>query len=188
MTFGGTLDADKDAEFVIGEERGTLMLVSVNATAGDPKVAVYRGDTGANLPDEHPNNIAHWIERLPDSIGYLIVVGKTGTATPFTLNVEVPRRAIFDEKQRSDVTFAAAAHSVTTFVLPPSQSINVELVAAPADAFLTINTLDDGKKMLAAEAGKQAFSGAPGRTDDDIVLRVNQGAKNGDLRLRLQRQ
>ena len=59
VTYTGTLDAARDAEFVIGEERGALMLVSVNAAAGDPKMAVYRADTGASLPDEHPNNVAH---------------------------------------------------------------------------------------------------------------------------------
>lgn len=188
VTYSGTLAADTDAEFVIGEERGTLMLVSVNAANGDPKIAVYRADTGANLPDEHPNNVAHWIERLPASIGYLIVVEKTGTSTPFTLDVEVPRHVIFDDKQRSEMSFAAPAHSVTTLIVPPSQSVTAELVSAPADAFLTLNTLDDGRKMLSAEAGKQSFTGAPGRTDDEIVVRVHQGANDGDLRLRAQRQ
>ena len=187
-TFAGTLSADSDAEFVIGEEKGTLMLVSVNAEAADPKIAVYRADNGASLPDEHPDNIAHWIERLPESIGYLIVVEKTGTATPFTLNVEVPRQVIFDEAQNSETVFGATAHSVTTFIVPPSQSINAELVGAPSDALLVINTLDDGKKMLAANEAKRSYSGAPGRTDDDIVVRVHQGATGGDLKLRIKRQ
>ena len=120
----GTLAADNDAEFVIGEEKGTLLLVEVVAPSQDPKLTIHRADTGANLPDEHPNNVAHWIERLPDTVGYLIVVHKTGTATPFVLNLEKPRALFFDDRTlTAEVKLTVPANAVVSFVAPPSASI-----------------------------------------------------------------
>jgi hypothetical protein len=183
----GTLAADQDAEFVIGEEKGTLLLVQVIAPSQDPKFTVHRADTGANLPDEHPNNVAHWIERLPDTVGYLIVVHRTGTATPFVLNLEKPRALFFDDRTlTAEVKLAAPAHAVVSFVVPPSASVKADLVAAPNDAFITLSGLDDGKPLLSAEANKRSFSGALEKPDD-AVLRVNMGATGGDVALRVQR-
>ena len=183
----GDLAADKDAEFVIGEEKGTLLLVQVIAPSQDPKLTIHRADTGAKLPDEHPNNVAHWIERLPDSIGYLIVVHKTGTATPFVLNLEKPRALFFDDRTlTAEVKLTVPANAVVSFVVPPSASIKADLVAAPKDAYITLDGLDDGKPLLSAEANKRSFSGALGKPDES-VLRVHQGATAGDVTLRAQR-
>jgi hypothetical protein len=183
----GTLAADSDAEFVIGEEKGTLLLLQVIAPSQDPKLTIHRADNGANLPDEHPDNVAHWIERLPDTVGYLIVVHKTGTATPFVLNLEKPRALFFDDRTRTaEVKLAAPAHAVVSFVVPPSASITADLIAAPKDAYLTIGGLDDGKTLLSAEANKRSFSGALEKPDD-AILRVNMGATGGDVALRVQR-
>ena len=183
----GTLAADNDVEFVIGEEKGTLLLVQVVAPSQDPKLTIHRADTGANLPDEHTNNVAHWIERLPDTVGYLIVVHKTGTATPFVLNLEKPRALFFDDRTlTAEVKLTVPANAVVSFVAPPSASIQAELVAAPKDAYITLDGLDDGKALLSAEANKRSFSGALEKPDE-VVLRVHQGATAGDVTLRVQR-
>ena len=183
----GALAADKDAEFVIGEDKGTLLLVQVIAPSQDPKLTIHRADTGANLPDEHPNNVAHWIERLPDSVGYLIVVHKTGTATPFVLNLEKPRALFFDDRTlTAEVKLTVPANAVVSFVVPPSASIKADLVAAPKDAYITLDGLDDGKPLLNAAANKRSFS-APVEKPDDVVLRVHQGATAGEVTLRAER-
>ena len=183
----GSLAADKDAEFVLGEEKGTLLLIQVIAPSQDPKLTIHRADTGANLPDEHPNNVAHWIERLPDTVGYLVVVHKTGTATPFVLNLEKPRALFFDDRTlTADVKLTMPANAVVSFVVLPSASINAELVAAPKDVYITLDGLDDGKALLSAEANKRSFSGALEKPDE-VILRVHQGATAGDVTLRAQR-
>ena len=186
--FKGTLAADKDAEFVIGEDKGALLLTQVICEKDDPLISVHRSDTGAALPDEHPVP-AHWIGRLPDTLGYLIVVHKTGEATPFTLTVEVPRRLIFDNSGTPiDARVSLPAHGETAYLVPPSTWITARLTAGPKDAYMTLTALDDGQQMLPAAANGRTFSGAAKNTADHVVLRLNQGSEAGELAIQIQRK
>lgn len=188
LRLNGTLEPDRDAEFVLGEEKGVLLLAQVIAPGdAEPQLSVHRADTGASLPDQHPTN-AHWIERLPDTIGYLVVVHKTGKSTPFTLTLETPRALFPAANGVAEVTIPAPANSVVAYVLPPSKSIDAALTAGASDSFLTLNMLDTGVKIVSAGDNKRAFAGSPARTDDEIMLRVYQGAQSGDLTLRVSRQ
>jgi hypothetical protein len=187
--FNGSLAADKDAEFVVAEDKGVHMFVQVIGQDDDPFVSVHRTDTGADLPDEHKANVAHWIAELPEAMGYLIVVHKTGKPTPFSLILEVPRELMFDDPAKpTEASISLPANGEAAYLIPPSTSITAELTGGPSDAYMTLNTMDDGKPMLKAEAKGRQFSGAPGNTKDTIVLRVHQGSQAGDLKLKVQRQ
>jgi hypothetical protein len=70
--------------------------------------------------------------------------------------------------------------------VPPSASIKADLVAAPKDAYITLDGLDDGKPLLNAAANQRSFSGALDKPDD-VILRVHQGVTAGDVTLRAQR-
>jgi hypothetical protein len=185
----GTLEAGKDAEFVVSEEKGALLIVQVVGQDRDPGFSVHRADTGAYLPDDHPKNVAHWIERVPETLGYLIVVHATDQPTGFTLSIEAPRELQVDDKTRSaEVSFTAPAHASVAYLVPPGPAIKAELRAAPKGAVLTAEALDTGERLLKAAAGARSFTGAPAESGDSIVLRVHQGDEAGDITLRVERQ
>jgi hypothetical protein len=188
-TFKGMLAGDKDAEFVIGEEKGTLLFAQVIGESDDPLLTVHRADTGAALPDEHKANVAHLIARLPATLGYLIVVHKTGKPTPFTLVLEAPRQLIFDNAS-NPVAFTVwlPAHGEAAYLVPPSTWINASLVESGKGAYLTLNAMDDGQQMLKAEGNARTFTGAARNPADEVVLRVHQGTEAGELTLNVQRK
>jgi hypothetical protein len=185
----GALEADKDAEYVVSEEKDALLLVQVVGEGQDPALSVHRADTGVNLPDDHPRNIAHWIERVPETLGYLIVVHKTGKPTPFALGVESPRELFFDARTNAaEVKLTVPANATVAYVVPPSATIKAELTSAPKDAYLTAEGVDSGKQLLKAEAGARRFTGAAVTPGGEVVLRVHQGKEAGDVALRVERQ
>ncbi len=52
LTYKGTLGANKDAEFIIGEEQGSVFMAHALTPKHDLDIAVYRADTGARITDE----------------------------------------------------------------------------------------------------------------------------------------
>jgi len=188
VTVVGNLEADKDVEFLIGEEHGTLLLAHAVTPEADLDVSVYRGDTGDRVADQRPANPAFFVARLPETLGYLIVVHAKGAATPYTLELEAPRQVFFDETSgTSEITVAAPAHSVTAYIVPPSQSITAEIATGPSDAYLTVQGFN-GQPLLKAESGSRSFTGALGDPKDSAIVRINQGATGGDVTLKLQRK
>lgn len=180
----GTLPPNGDASFLLGEEAGSILLAEAHAPAydGDLTVSVHRGDTGVALSDGQPNP-AFWIARLPETLGYLVVVHGTDTETEYALEVEVPRELQVDPTTRSaEVTSAMPPHGIVAYILPPSSALTAELTAASDDAYLTVHALD-GQALLAAEANARSFSGDRPIPDDEVVLRVHQGAETGEFTL-----
>lgn len=166
-----------------------MLFVQVIGDGDDPLLSVHRADTGAALPDEHPANVAHWIGRLPDTLGYLIVVHKTGKATPFTLVVEAPRQLILDDgKTPVAVKVSLPAHGEAAYLVPPSTWLAASLTDGPKDAYMTLNAMNDGQPMLRAAANGRTFTGAAKNTADTVVLRLHQGAAAGELTLAIQRK
>lgn len=185
----GTLAPEQDAEYVVSEEQGALLVVQVIGHEHDPAFSVHRADTGERLPDDHPRNVAHWIKRVPDTLGYLVVVHGTGQPSDYTLSIEAPRELLLDESTKSlELGLTAPAHATVAYVLPPGGPIRAELRAAPSDAFLTAEALDSGEPRLKAAAGARTFAGAAVQADDPVILRVHQGAEPGDITLKVERQ
>jgi len=184
----GVLAADKDAEFVIGEEMGVVFMAHAVTPDQDLDVSVYRSDTGERIADEQPSNPAFFMARLPATLGYLVAIRSTGTPSPFTLEIEVPRRLYFDEStSATQVSGTAMANGKVEFLTPPGGTITAELAKASEDSFLTVHGLA-GQRLLKAEPGARTFTGAAPQPNEELVISVNQGASSGEYTLRVQRK
>jgi hypothetical protein len=80
----GRMEANQDAEFVIGWEAGEMLVASVVGSQHEVVASVHRADTGAEIPDSTPDH-SFWINRLPQSIGYLVVLHGTSEPTDYNL-------------------------------------------------------------------------------------------------------
>lgn len=188
VTIKGTLDANKDAEYLIGEEKGNVFTVHADTPERDLDVVVYRGDTGARLTDETPRNPNFFMATLPETIGYLIVVRAIDNATPYTLEIEAPRKLVLDDKSQAvDVSSKLPANGTLAYLTPPGMTVSAELTKAPADAYLTAHGLA-GKVFLKAADNRRTFTGAPVATSEGLVLRIEQGNTDADVTLRVQRK
>jgi len=98
----GTLDAGKEAEFVVGAEAGSILVASVVGLRDDLTTSVYRMDTGEEITDTTPDP-SFWIARLPESIGYLVVLHGADLRTDYTLTIGNPRERSFEELSSDDV-------------------------------------------------------------------------------------
>jgi hypothetical protein len=184
MNFKGSLAANKDAQFVVGADQGSVFMAHALTPEHDLDVAVYRADTGGRITDEQPSNPAFFMARLPATLGYLVLLRSTGDATPYTLEIEVPFRLFFDQTRSVEVTNSAPANAVIEYLAPPSKAITAELTNAAPDAYLTVRALD-GKQLLRAEENKRTFSGGPDREGEGVVISVNQGATGGSFTLKV---
>lgn len=188
VTVEGTLEAEKDAEFVIGEEEGTLLLAHALTPKAELDVSVYRGDSGDRVADQHPANPAFFVSRLPETLGYLIVVHATSEASPFRLEVESPRRLFFDEATgAADIRVAVPANATVAYIIPPGQKVAAELKEGAADAYLTVQDLD-GKLLLKAADKGRSYSGGPDSPANGMIVRLNQGTADGELGLSVKKQ
>lgn len=187
LVINGTLDGNTDAEFLIGEEKGTVLMAHALTPDRDLDVSVYRADTGARLADESPSNPVFFMARLPETLGYLVAVRSPGKATPYSLEIEVPRQIVLDEKTSSaQVTSSLPAHGELAYLVPAG-TITAELVTAPQDAYLTAHGLAGAILLKAAEA-RRTFTGTALRPNEEIVVIVNQGASDGDVTLAVTRK
>ena len=184
VSYKGALGANKGAQFVVGGEQGSVFTVHALTPERDVDIAVYRADTGGRITDEQPLNPAFFMARLPATLGYLVVVRSMGDPTPYTLEIEVPFRLFFDQTRSVEVTNSAPANAVVSYLAPPSGTITAELKNAVADAYLTVHALD-GRPLLTAEANKRTFTGGAGRSDEGVVVSVNQGATEGSFTLKV---
>jgi hypothetical protein len=188
LSHKGSLAANKDAEFVLGEEQGSVFMAHALTPEHDLDIAVYRADTGGRITDEQPANPAFFMARLPATLGYLVLLRSTGDATPYTVEIEVPFRLFFDparDQTRSvEVTNSAPANAVIDYLAPPSKTITAELTNAAPDAYLTVHALD-GRQLLRAEENKRTFTGGPDREGEGVVVSVNQGATAGSFTLKV---
>lgn len=188
VTIQGTLDANKDAEYVIGEEKDSIFTVHADTPERDLDVVVYRGDTGARLTDETPRNPNFFMAKLPETMGYLVVVRAIDSATPYTLEIEVPRKIVLDDKAPSvDVNASLPANGTLAYLTPPGMTVSAALTKAPADAYLTAHGLA-GKVFLKAADNRRDFTGAPVANNEGLVLRIEQGASAGDVSLKVARK
>lgn len=96
----GTLDAGKEAQFVVSADAGSVLMASVVGSSADVTAAVYRIDTGEEIPDAVPDQ-SFWIARVPETVGYLIVLQSRGEATGFSLTVGTPSESLLDMLQFS---------------------------------------------------------------------------------------
>jgi hypothetical protein len=182
----GTLAADSDAEFIVDGEKQSLLLAHVVAADGsEPAVSVHRADTGTSVEDDQANP-SLWVGRLPDTLGYVAVVHRTGKETPFTFELESPRELRWVASTKSvEVTSDLAANAVAAYTVPASGSLSVELLRAGKEAYVTIYGLQ-GEPVLSADAAKTKFDGAvPG---EGVVVRVNQGTQAGPFTLRVRQK
>jgi hypothetical protein len=184
VNFAGTLDATKDAHFLLGEQKGSVFMAYAATPDRDLGIAVYRADTGERIRDEQPANPAFFMARLPETLGYLVAVKNTGAATPYTLQVEVPFTLFFDQMRTVEVTNFAPAHSVVSYLAPPTQTITAELEGATPDAYLTVHALD-GRHLLKAEANSRTFTGGSGKPNEGVIITVNQGSTEGRFTLKV---
>lgn len=184
MNFKGSLEANKEAQFVVGAEQGAVFMAHALTPEHDLDIAVYRADTGGRITDEQPSNPAFFMARLPATLGYLVLLRSTGDATPYTLEIEVPFRQFFDQTRSVEVTNSAPANAVIEYLAPPSKAISAELTNAMPGAYLTVRALD-GKQLLRAEENKHTFSGGPDREGEGVVISVNQGATEGSFTLKV---
>ena len=179
-----TFEVGTDAEFLIGEEKGTLVMAHAITPGGDLDVSVYRADTGARIADESPTNPVFFMARMPETLGYLVAVRNPGKPVPYSLEIEVPRKLVLDDKTgSSEVSGSIPANGVLSYLVP-SGTISAELVKAPPDAYLTVHGLA-GKQLLKAVDGAKTFTGAAVRSNEEIVVVVNQGAADGDFTLKV---
>jgi hypothetical protein len=184
LTYKGTLDPNKDAEFLIAGQQGTVFMTHALTPEHDLDIEVYRADTGDRITDEQPSNPNFFMARLPATLGYLVIVRSTSAASPYTLEIETPFKLFFDEARSIAVTNSAPANAVVEYLAPPSPTITAELTSAPADAYLTVHALD-GRRLLKAEANSRTFTGGAGKPGEGVVISVNQGATSGDFTLRV---
>jgi hypothetical protein len=188
VSVAGTLEAHQEAEFVVSEERGALFLVHALTPGADVDISVYRGDTGERVPDQHPKNPTLFAARMPETMAYLIVVRGMGTASPFRLDLENPRRLFFDEKTgAAEVKPAIPAHATVAYIVPPSQTITAEITNGANDAYLMVQDLT-GKPLLKAERAARKFAGPLPDTGDAIVVSINQGSSDGEVGLKVYRK
>lgn len=187
LVINSTFDADKDAEFLIGEEQGTTLMAHALTPGGDLDISVYRADTGARVADESPTNPVFFMARVPESLGYLVALRNPGKAVPYSLEIEVPRQLILDDKTNAaEVSAALPANGVLSYLVPPG-TITAELVKASPDAFLTVHGLA-GKQLLKAADGSRTFTGTAVRPNEAIVVQINQGATDGDVTLKVSKK
>jgi hypothetical protein len=182
LVITSTFEADKDAEFLIGEEKGVVLMAHALTPGGDLDVSVYRADTGARVADESPSNPVFFMARLPETLGYLVAIRNPGKPVPYSLELEVPRQLVLDEKTHSaEVSGLIRANGVLSYLVPPG-TITAELVKAPEGAYLTVHGLA-GAQLLKAADGARTFTGTAVRPNEAIVVTVNQGATDGDFAL-----
>jgi hypothetical protein len=184
MRYKGTLEANKDTQFVVGAEQGSMLMAHALTPEHDLDIAVYRADTGGRVTDEQPSNPAFFMAQLPATRGYVVVVRSTGDPTPYTLEIEVPFRLFFDQTRSVEVTNSAPANAVVSYLVPPNRTITADLTNAAPDAYLTVDTLD-GRQLLLAEASKRTFTGSAERPGEGVVVNVNQGATDGSFTLKI---
>jgi hypothetical protein len=184
LSYKGSLPANKNAEFVLGGQQGSVLMAHALTPEHDLDIAVYRADTGGRITDEQPSNPAFFMARLPATLGYLVLLRSTGDATPYTLEVEVPFRLFFDKMRSVEVTSSAPANAVVEYLAPPSKTITAELTNAAPDVYLTVKTLD-GRQLLRAEENKRTFTGGPDREGEGVVVSVNQGATAASFTLKV---
>lgn len=179
----GKLKADADAEFVIGEESGSLLLVHAMTPKQDLQVSVYRADTGTKLEDAHKNP-SFWAGRVPATLGYLVVLHHTGQETEYALEIEVPRELSLDNAAPAKkLSGWASAGAPVAYLIPKGvgRKVTVRLTTASPGGFLTIHGLDDGQPALKAEKRAAQFSGE--LPQQDTILKIHQGAKAGPFTL-----
>lgn len=188
LAFEGQLKANEDAEFVIGEEAGSLLHVHALASGKDLEVAVYRADTGEKLSDGHENP-SFWSGRLPLTMGYLIVVHGTPEDTDYALELEVPRRLHLDGVPDSSVNAWAPAGVPIAFLVPANakRNLSLDLKDSSPGAFLTVQRLDNGSLIQNAVARSASFTGELPASVDTLV-RVYQGTKPGPFTLHVSAQ
>jgi hypothetical protein len=184
VTFAGTLEANKDAKFLLGEHKGSVFTAYAATSDRDLGIAVYRADTGERIRDEQPANPAFFMARLPETLGYVVAVKNTGAATPYTLQVEVPFLLFFDQSRSVEVTNFAPANAVVTYLSPAAETITAELEGGAPDAYLTVHALD-GRHLLKAEANSRTFTGSAGKPNEGVIIAVNQGPTAGRFTLKV---
>jgi hypothetical protein len=94
----GTLEAGTDAEFVVSAEGGSVLMASVVGASAEIEASVYRIDTGEAIPDSAPDH-SFWIARIPETVGYLIVLHGAKVPTDYTLTVGIPSDSLLNMLQ-----------------------------------------------------------------------------------------
>ena len=184
----GKLEANLEAEYLIGEEKGTLLTVHASAPEADLGVAVYRTDTGDRIEDETPRNPNFFAARLPQSLGYLVVVRAGEKASSYRLEMQSPRQLLFDGRTRSlEISRMLSAHSEVDYLTPAGMTISAELLDAPKGAYLMVHGLG-GQAFLRAEDKDRSFTGTPAAGTEGLIVRVVQGDLDGEVRLRVARK
>jgi hypothetical protein len=178
----GELEADGSAEFVLGEEEGSLMMVHIMTPELDAAdVSVYRMDTGAAVADLAPTG-SYFEGRLPATTGYKIEVNAAGAATEYSIEVEVPR--VLDlEGQTADISSWLPPHAPLTYVIEEGagRTLQVSLAGAPEGAYLTLHALADGTVIQGATAGVRSIESA--LSDGAYLLRIHGGDEAGEFTL-----
>jgi hypothetical protein len=128
----GTLDAGTEAEFVVSAEGGSVLMAFVVGASAEVAASVYRVDTGEEILDSAPDH-SFWIARVPETVGYLIVLQGGKVPTDYTLTVGIPSDSLLDMLQFStDVASidARANNAKTLFTSWPRGVGAVAVVSA----------------------------------------------------------
>lgn len=182
----GQIDAGQEVEYVIGEEKGSVFMVHALTPEADLDVEVYRADTGERIVDETPRNPNFFMARLPETVGYLVVVRGLEKPTTYRLEVEVPRRLVVDDTTSAvEVTSVLPANGVLAYLTPAGATVSAELTGGTPDSYLTAHGLA-GTVFTKASENARTASATPVEANEGIVIRVHQGAKDGEIKLKVE--
>jgi hypothetical protein len=185
MSLSGTLAPNGEAEYVIGRAKMSILAAQLISDEEGATVTVHRADTGKGLDDGQPNP-AFWIARVPETMGYLIVVHGGPKGGAYSLEVESPRELRWARgTNAAEVKDSLPANAVAAYVVPSSEKLAIELQSAGKDAYLTLEGLQ-GQPVVKAVDNKQSFTGpVPHDNKDESIVRVHQGAQSGEFTLRV---
>lgn len=177
---GGELEANGTAEYVVGEEEGSLLMVHVMTPELDgATVNVYRMDTGAAVSDEAPSD-SYFEGRAPVTAAYKVEVTAGDAPTEFSVEIEVPRRLEMDG-QSADIVSWLPPHAPITYLVEGTagKTLQLSMAGAPAGAYLTLHALDDGTAILGSSDGATTID-AP-LSADAYLLRIHGGDEAGEF-------
>lgn len=177
-----TLGRGDVAEIVVAQHQGDLMLVHVMTPDEDLELAVHRMDTGEQLPDDD-DNPSFWKGHLPATLGYLVEIGGASTETPYSLEIEIPRRLHFDEAtSTATVTSEARPEAPIAYLIDGAQGQTLTAELTLPGAHMTVHGIDDGHALLTSSGDATIFADEL-HESQAYILRIHPNTAGGEFTL-----
>jgi len=184
--YEGSLAAGQDAEYVIGEEKHAFLFLHAISADAHLKVSLHRADSGEEVKDGHESP-GYWSGRVPETLGYLIVVHGADKPAAYSLDVESPREVHWEANNAAELSDEIPAHATAAYVLPAASRLTAEILSGPQDAYVTLDGLDAQPIVQAAEQKRACDVAMPGGKSSESILRIHQGASSRSVRIRIAR-